>query len=152
MWSILDKLFLGTRHDAEQREELKRNGITHIVNCTREVPCFFEDEFRYLHLRLSDPDEGLAAQLKAVEEFIDRGRVHGAVLVHCTGGVSRSAAVVLAYLGHLGYDLQVAAEFMGSIVRTRPNGVFIRQVYRHLGVDPKDEQLKSVNERLGASM
>ncbi|KAJ6818694.1 dual specificity protein phosphatase 12 isoform X1 [Iris pallida] len=43
-------------------------------------------------------DEGLLDYLEACLEFIDDGRREGAVLVHCFAGVSRSAAIITAYL------------------------------------------------------
>lgn len=43
-------------------------------------------------------DENLLDYLDACLDFIDRGRKEGAILVHCFAGVSRSAAVIIAYL------------------------------------------------------
>ncbi|XP_072976323.1 uncharacterized protein [Typha angustifolia] len=43
-------------------------------------------------------EEDLLDYLEACLEFIEEGRREGAVLVHCFAGVSRSAAVIIAYL------------------------------------------------------
>lgn len=43
-------------------------------------------------------DENLLDYLDVCLDFIDRGRKEGAVLVHCFAGVSRSAAIITAYL------------------------------------------------------
>ena len=37
VWQILPDLFLGDRGDASDRERLRTNEITHIVNCSREL-------------------------------------------------------------------------------------------------------------------
>ncbi|KAL2610871.1 hypothetical protein R1flu_022563 [Riccia fluitans] len=42
--------------------------------------------------------ENLLDHLEASMDFIEKGRKNGRVLVHCLAGVSRSAAVILAYL------------------------------------------------------
>lgn len=43
-------------------------------------------------------DENLLDYLEVCLDFIDQGRKEGAVLVHCFAGVSRSAAIITAYL------------------------------------------------------
>lgn len=48
-----------------------------------------------------DEDEDVASHFPACIAFMDAARRNGGrVLVHCTAGVSRSAAVVLAYIMH----------------------------------------------------
>jgi len=101
VWPILPDLFLGDRVDATDRERLRQRGVTHVVNCSRELPCHFEGDFAYLWLRMDDPDPAFGDKIAASRDFIDAGRRQGKVLVHCTGGVSRSPAVILAYLCHL---------------------------------------------------
>ncbi|KAK8941828.1 Dual specificity protein phosphatase [Platanthera guangdongensis] len=43
-------------------------------------------------------EENLLDYLDACLDFIDQGRKEGAILVHCFAGVSRSAAIIIAYL------------------------------------------------------
>ena len=42
MWEILPNLYLGDRADAQNLARLRERGVTHIVNCSRELPCPFE--------------------------------------------------------------------------------------------------------------
>jgi protein-tyrosine phosphatase len=111
-------LFLGDRGDARDRDRLRRNGITHIVNCSKELPCHFEEDFKYLWLQMEDPDPAFGEKIPTFCEFIDAGRGQGKVMVHCTGGVSRSPAVILAYLCHLDGSLEKAVDRLSRAVLT----------------------------------
>ena len=118
MWEILPDLFLGDRGDAGDRDRLRRRGITHIVNCSKELPCHFEGDFKYLWLRMEDPDPAFGEKLPVFCEFIDAGREKGKVMVHCTGGVSRSPAVILAYLCHIEGSLVQAIDRLSRAVQS----------------------------------
>jgi hypothetical protein len=48
VWEILSDLFDGDRGDARGCDRLRRHGITHLVNCSKELPCYFEGESKYL--------------------------------------------------------------------------------------------------------
>src|SRR5262245_19345041 len=108
MWQILPELWLGDRGDAQDRERLRRRGITRVVNCSRELPCYFEGDLTYLWLKMEDPDPRFVAKVPRFVAFIDEGRRLGKVMVHCTGAVSRSPAVILAYLWHFTGELEQA--------------------------------------------
>lgn len=101
--------------------------ITHIVNVTRNVPCFFEAiegkspvEVAYLRLVLDDTDdddlsESFALGPPFIEEAIRGG---GKVLVHCQEGLSRSSAVILAYLMH--FREMSLVDAVNHLARCRP--------------------------------
>ncbi|KAG9410058.1 hypothetical protein AC1031_018093 [Aphanomyces cochlioides] len=106
---ILDYLFLGGRHHAKNRDQLKALGITHILNVTPPrkvdpvagVPNFFEKDptFTYRRCALYDNQgENILASLDGCIAFIDQAKFYGRILVHCKAGVSRSASIVIAYL------------------------------------------------------
>ncbi len=98
MWRIVRNLYLGDAKDARDLPLLEGMGITHILNCAIEVPCWHRGRFRYRHLKMYDPDPEFTSHIPAICKFIHRGRRSGAVLVHCKGGLSRSPSAILAYL------------------------------------------------------
>ncbi|KAK0041573.1 serine/threonine/tyrosine-interacting protein B [Biomphalaria pfeifferi] len=107
MQEIIPGLFLGPYASAmkSKLEDLLKAGITHII-CIRQsieakfIRPNFPQHFQYLVLEVADcPTENIIKHFKPTKEFIDdcldnRGRV----LVHGNGGISRSAAVVIAYV------------------------------------------------------
>ncbi|KAJ8396917.1 hypothetical protein AAFF_G00012400 [Aldrovandia affinis] len=99
---ILPFLFLGSAHHSSRRETLAKCGITAVLNVSSSCPNLFEDELRYMTLRVED---SLAADIRArfpeAIDFIDSAKERGGrVLVHCQAGISRSATICLAYLIH----------------------------------------------------
>jgi hypothetical protein len=80
---ILEGLYLGSMEDARDLVRLREAGVTHIVNCTEEVPNYHEAAFTYLWLQLADPDPRMHRHFDKACAFIDEGRRKGGVLVHC---------------------------------------------------------------------
>lgn len=148
MWEILPDLFLGDRGDASNRERLRTRGITHIVNCSKELPCHFAGEFEYLWLRMDDPDPDFANKIGVFCEFMDSGRHQGKVMVHCTGGVSRSPAVILAYLCHFDGELDKAVDRLSRAVQTGIDDDFFYQLAKFHGVELSRAEVKALQERL----
>ncbi|KAH9507181.1 hypothetical protein Btru_056560 [Bulinus truncatus] len=107
MQEILPGLYLGPYASAmkSKLDDLLNAGITHIV-CIRQsieanfVRPNFPQHFRYLVLEMADcPTENIIRFFKQTKEFIDDCLTNGGkVLVHGNGGISRSAAVVIAYV------------------------------------------------------
>ena len=87
----------------------------------------------YLHIQLADlPSQDLFSILPQAIEFIHSARVAGgSVLVHCHHGVSRSGAVILAYLcAHLGATVFQAWHFVLKVCGkcSAPNNGFESQL------------------------
>ncbi|CAE8723988.1 unnamed protein product [Polarella glacialis] len=99
---MLPHLFLGSKLAAEDRDVLRRHGITHILNTASEIPNYFEGTSEapiYLHLSLQDSKEdNIRNEFQRCIEFIDAASDRGKVLVHCQAGISRSSTIVMAYL------------------------------------------------------
>ena len=145
MWEVLPNLYLGDREDSRDRASLARHGVTHVVNCAAELPCVFPAELRYHTLDLHDPDARFRERVGPALEFIDRGRASGAVLVHCTAGVSRSAAVVLSYLCYLGRPVHEACAELSRAVLTGVDESFLSQIASARGVTLSKAQLRSLS-------
>jgi protein-tyrosine phosphatase len=102
-------LYLGNRRVAEDPALLRLLGCTHVVNAAAlQVASALATEEggpRYLQLDLDDRVETVDAVatraiFSAAADFIDEAmcKASAVVYVHCAGGVSRSASIVLAWL------------------------------------------------------
>lgn len=138
MIAVLEGLYLGGREDARDLRALREEGITHVLNCAVELPNYHEKHLTYLNLRLTDPDVNFRARLPEARGFLDEARRRGSVLVHCFAGVSRSPAIVLAYLCHRELlTLEQAARQLSEVVWTAPDELFLKQLADDLG-EPLD--------------
>ncbi|XP_061986542.1 protein-tyrosine-phosphatase MKP1-like [Populus nigra] len=98
---VAEHVYLGGDAVARDREILKQNGITHVLNCVGFVcPEYFKADFVYRTLWLQDsPSEDITSILYDVFDYFEDVREHGGrVFVHCCQGVSRSTSLVIAYL------------------------------------------------------
>ncbi|KAK9090293.1 hypothetical protein Sjap_023470 [Stephania japonica] len=98
---IADHIYLGSEAVAKNREILRQNGITHVLNCVGFVcPEYFKSDLVYKTLWLQDtPSEDITSILYDVFDYFEEVReMGGRVLVHCCQGISRSTSLVIAYL------------------------------------------------------
>ncbi|KAL7679723.1 putative Dual specificity phosphatase, catalytic domain, protein-tyrosine phosphatase [Plasmopara halstedii] len=95
---IAPNLFVGSIHAAFNVEALKSSRITHVLNLAGTYATF-PDDFTYLSLSIRDKEyASLLSCLPIAAVFISAGLKKGGVLVHCSGGRSRSPAFAMAYL------------------------------------------------------
>ncbi|GFN99174.1 serine/threonine/tyrosine-interacting protein [Plakobranchus ocellatus] len=107
MQEIVPGVYLGPYASAMKTklDNLLAHGITHII-CIRQLieASFlrpnFPQHFNYLVLDIADsPTENIIKYFKQTRDFIDQClQGGGKILVHGNGGISRSAAVVVAYI------------------------------------------------------
>jgi dual specificity MAP kinase phosphatase len=101
MSKILPFLFLGNQHDASSKEFFDRNRIDHVLNVTNELPFYFNGS-DIIQKRIPADDsstQNLKMYFDGAIDFIEMVRRKGGnVLVHCYAGVSRSPAIVMAYM------------------------------------------------------
>ncbi|XP_014217629.1 serine/threonine/tyrosine-interacting protein B-like [Copidosoma floridanum] len=139
MQEVIRGLYLGPYSAAckDKLQTLLDCGISHIV-CVRQsieahfIKPNFPDKFKYLVLDIADSKtENIIQHFRLVKRFIDEGlNSGGRVLVHGNAGMSRSAALVLAYLMET-FDLTQERAFAIVLKRrfcVNPNSGFIRQL------------------------
>ena len=114
----------------KQKEELKKLGVTHILNMIGDgiydvewmggrAQCHWPQDFQYKILSTNDtPDQSLIGLFKDTSAFIEEGAAAGGVLVQCYVGRSRSVTAVIAFLiDHRGMNTDDA---LALIRKTRP--------------------------------
>ncbi len=132
---VTDRLFVGSQDAAAEKTLLRSNGITHVLNVGVGIQCFFADTFKYKVVEILDvPEEDLASKLDVCVGFICEAIAENdsnRVFVHCNAGVSRSCAVVIAFLLAEGladdYDAALAI-VKRRRKRAKPNRGFERQL------------------------
>eukprot|EP00741_Cyanophora_paradoxa_P005325 tig00000880_g5164.t1 len=151
---IVPKLFLGSMMAARQEEKMKAAGVTHVLTITKlaKKP-EFPNDFTYLVLEEDDNETSdLLSKLPLLILFIETARASGGVLVHCAMGVSRSGAVVVAYLMaafSMSRD-EALAQVRKARPQVEPNRGFMRQlaVFQAMGAPRNFDARECARARL----
>jgi len=95
---ITSKLFIGSLQDAMCEEELRNNGITHIISVIGSK--HLVQGIQHEQIPMNDGgNTNLKLVMKKLSPFIKDSQQHGKVLfIHCMSGQNRSATVMLAIL------------------------------------------------------
>ncbi|KAI8052528.1 dual specificity phosphatase 12 [Syncephalis plumigaleata] len=98
---VYHQLYISDYETAQNISKLRETGITHVVRCLVDVDeeqC--HDGITYLNIEIQDVEQAnLLQHLPSTCNFIQEALTRNqSVLVHCQAGVSRSAAVVIAYI------------------------------------------------------
>lgn len=133
---VLDWLYIGNQSSASDTSLLTQKKIRFVLRCCAGDSCDVVTgcDLMLCNLNLRDlATEKLADHLPTAFAFLAQARVSGkGCLVHCAQGVSRSPAIVLAYLVAVEkYALVRAWELVCSCRRSaRPNPSFVGQLMR----------------------
>jgi len=140
-----DCLYLGPAQSATNESAIKADGITHILNITKEIPKQQYPNIQICQLECYDsPQQQLPFEEAAT--FIDSclnntnkddknscssAKVYGnnKCLVHCNAGQSRSASIIIYYLMTKGNTLQQSYQYVKARKPDiRPNYGFCSQL------------------------
>ncbi|KAI9312174.1 protein-tyrosine phosphatase-like protein [Dichotomocladium elegans] len=98
MQEIIPRLFLGSATASLSLETLVLHGVTHVLSIGPFDPLFDSITYKIIN-EMDVPETNLIQYFNETYDFIQGGLdAGGVVLVHCQAGVSRSPAVVAAYL------------------------------------------------------
>ncbi|CAK6950234.1 dual specificity protein phosphatase 18 [Scomber scombrus] len=134
---VTDHLYLSNGRAARDASQVTPNKITCIINVTETrssspAPPGVEE---YIHIPVSDsPASPLCDHFDSVADQIQLvADVDGRTLVHCNAGVSRSAALCMAYLvKHCGVTLLEAHRWVKTCrPMVRPNNGFWKQLIQY---------------------
>ncbi|CAD8060394.1 unnamed protein product [Paramecium sonneborni] len=132
----LGSLFLGNIESASDIGQLKKHKITSILSiCVTKIPFTVSSQMKqYQHIILEDSEnENIYRYFNSSFEFIEKGRQSGNVLVHCMAGISRSAALIAAYL--MKKHKMTSKEALQQLERKRwqvyPNDGFVKQLLQY---------------------
>jgi len=148
MSRVLPGLFVGSWKDAKDPEQIKENGITHILFIEESAIKGNMPDVEYLCIHAADlKDQNLSQYFPRCNDFIHAARLSGGnVLVHCVAGVSRSVTVTVAYLMTIAdLDSKHALKAVrGAREIAHPNAGFIKQLQEFEG-----RRLREERKRLG---
>ena len=122
MTPIIDNIILGNACDASFYSRLKDAKVGIIINVTKEIPNYFETDFKYYNIHLNDQNhENFTNDIfDKVNTFIEIYKSQSEydaynILIHCYMGSSRSATVAAAYMIYkYGYSVENCVDLLRS--------------------------------------
>ena len=113
---ILDKLWLGTWITAAELRTKNPNGIKYVINCTFDPLPLTKNcgLLKVVNLGMDDGEDVPSGLVYESQMLIHDLIGIGPVLVNCHAGMSRSPAIVAAYLCRCGFGWDEAVDFIKS--------------------------------------
>jgi protein-tyrosine phosphatase len=121
MKQIINCLYLGSYHDASDYVKLKNNNIKFILNVAEELTNKFPQEFTYYKIHLADDfKQNILSYLDELTNYIHKIISNNDnILVHCHMGISRSPAIIVAYL--IKYQNMIYSNAFNFVKLIKPN-------------------------------
>jgi protein-tyrosine phosphatase len=102
---IVERIYIGDISSSMNKEEMKKNGITHIVTVINGGTEMFPDDFKYKIIHINDDSwVDIGSHFDEAIDFINHAlelSEHNKILIHCKRGISRSVTILMAYLLHM---------------------------------------------------
>jgi len=124
-------LFLGNKKAAMNSTELKKQGVNAVVTVAGEFEISYNgsDILHKVYPALDRGDYDLSIYFEDSFNFIEEALKNGSVLVHCSGEISRSATIVIAYLMKKNnWKVDKTYTFVKKKIFIHPNPGFIKQL------------------------
>jgi protein-tyrosine phosphatase len=99
-----NKIYFGSYYNASKNISLLKNyGITHIINLSEIKPNLSINEFKYINFKIPDsPLFNFSIKFDEIfKNIIDITKNNGKIYIHCAKGISRSATILIAFIGKL---------------------------------------------------
>lgn len=96
---VLPGLCMGSQDVTQNNDILKKYSVTHILSLGIK-PIILDETLPHMYIPILDlPETNIMSSTDQCFTFIDNAiQTGGCVFIHCNAGISRSAAVVIAYL------------------------------------------------------
>lgn len=150
------RLYTGNMMASRSKSILRQNGITRIVNCTRNMKDEFDhrDDFSYHRFIITNwsSDQSAIEFFEEAYNFIDEGLQNGEnTLVHCLAGAHRAGATTVAtVMKRLGYELEDALKYSSEKRKAiAPFGsglMFLKQLDKELKEIRTEEKIDDSKE------
>jgi protein-tyrosine phosphatase len=106
---IVDRLYLGNIKDAANHDFMIQNNIEVIVNCTKDIPNYFEHSTNIKYFRVPIEDNLKECEManfnyharQLLPLLYDDYMSGKTLFIHCFAGMQRSAALVLLFIIYL---------------------------------------------------
>jgi protein-tyrosine phosphatase len=141
---VYDNIYVGNISTAYNKDKLKELGINNVITAISGMPEIYPEEFNYMLVDALDiQQQDMRPMFDDTSKFIkDSLKDGGKVYIHCMCGVSRSVAIVCAYLAkEYGIEPEEAIKTIREIrPKANPNPSFQIQLQNyHHTVSNKNE-------------